>query len=162
MKDFFTKQEKLFIIFLLGGILFGTGAKIYRVYYGSSAEVNSNREKLEQTGDKIAEKAALIDSLLTNDVKNEITSKKANSGNSKSDKPKENRLAKASININTAQLEDLIRLPYIGPVLAQRIIDYRSEYGQFRTLDEIREVKGIGIKKLNSIKPYIFISSKQN
>lgn len=162
MKDFFTKQEKLFIIFLLGGILFGSGVKIYRVYYGSGAEANSNREKLEQTEAKIAEKSALIDSLLVEDVKNEIPSKKENPGNSKSDKPKENLLAKASININTAQLEDLISLPYIGPVLAQRIIDYRSEHGPFRTLDEIREVKGIGIKKLNSIKPYIFISSKQN
>lgn len=48
------------------------------------------------------------------------------------------------ININTASSEELQTLYRIGPALAQRIIDYRTEHGPFQTIEEIMEVSGIG------------------
>lgn len=48
------------------------------------------------------------------------------------------------VDINTADLEELQRLNGVGPVLAQRIIDYREEHGPFRSVDELLEVSGIG------------------
>lgn len=48
------------------------------------------------------------------------------------------------VNINTAPSEELQTLRGIGPVLAQRIIEYREAHGGFKTLEEIMEVKGIG------------------
>jgi len=55
------------------------------------------------------------------------------------------------ININTAGTEDLMRLPKIGPTLAQRIVDYRESYGAFETTKELDMVEGIGEKILEDI-----------
>ena len=59
------------------------------------------------------------------------------------------------VNVNTASLSDLDSLPGVGPVIAQRIIDYRSQNGQFSSPEELLDVKGIGPKKLADMKPYL-------
>ncbi|WP_354670706.1 ComEA family DNA-binding protein [Streptomyces flavofungini] len=51
------------------------------------------------------------------------------------------------VGLNTATAEQLDTLPGVGPVLAQHIIDYRTEHGGFRSVDELREVNGIGEKR---------------
>ncbi|MGW6024916.1 helix-hairpin-helix domain-containing protein [Streptomyces sp. NPDC055099] len=53
----------------------------------------------------------------------------------------------APIGLSTATAEQLDELPGVGPVLAQHIIDYRTEHGGFRSVDELREVNGIGDKR---------------
>ena len=50
------------------------------------------------------------------------------------------------VNLNTASQADLEELPGVGPVLAQRILDWRTEHGRFTTVDELGEVSGIGEK----------------
>lgn len=61
------------------------------------------------------------------------------------------------ININTASAKELESLPGIGPVLAQRIVDYRTQKGGFQTIEEIMEVSGIGEKKFQAIKDLITV-----
>jgi competence protein ComEA len=61
------------------------------------------------------------------------------------------------ININTAALEELDELPDIGPVIAQRIIDYRTANGLFMAIEEIVKVQGIGQVTFEKIKDLITI-----
>lgn len=59
------------------------------------------------------------------------------------------------LNINTASAEELQTLPSIGPQTAQKIIQYRKENDDFTSVDALTEVKGIGEKTLEKVKPYI-------
>ena len=59
------------------------------------------------------------------------------------------------VNINTADLAELDLLPGVGPVTAQRIIDYRRQIGRFTSVDQLLDVKGIGPKKLEQMRPCV-------
>jgi comEA protein len=59
------------------------------------------------------------------------------------------------ININTASEADLQKLPKVGPAMAKRIVDYRASVKSFKTVEELRNVKGIGPKIFEQIKPYV-------
>lgn len=59
------------------------------------------------------------------------------------------------VNINTATKEELDTLPGIGPATAQKILDYRNEHGNFQTLDDLKNVKGIGETKFAKIQDKI-------
>lgn len=56
------------------------------------------------------------------------------------------------INVNSAQVEDLLKLPGVGPVLADRIIKFRDENGLFKNIDELDKVKGIGPSKIERLR----------
>ena len=64
------------------------------------------------------------------------------------------------VNINTATLDELDKLPGIGPVIAQRILDYREEHGRFETIYDIANVSGIGAKKLSALLDLITVEDE--
>lgn len=63
----------------------------------------------------------------------------------------------SKININKASLEELKSLPGVGPSLAQKIITYRTENGKFNSIDDLKNVSGIGDKKFEGLKDNISI-----
>lgn len=71
--------------------------------------------------------------------------------------PQEVLMAK-SVDINHADREELEKLPGIGPVLAERIVEYRTSYGDFSDIEEIMEVNGIGEKTFAKIRDFIYVS----
>ncbi|MFD9396245.1 helix-hairpin-helix domain-containing protein [Streptomyces sp. NPDC060000] len=58
----------------------------------------------------------------------------------------------APVSLNTATVDQLDTLPGVGPVLAQHIIDYRTQHGGFRSVDELREVNGIGERRFADLR----------
>ncbi|HSN37872.1 MAG TPA: helix-hairpin-helix domain-containing protein [Arthrobacter sp.] len=63
--------------------------------------------------------------------------------------------AGVKINLNTAEAEELATLPRVGTVLAQRIVDWRTQHGRFQRVEELDAVEGIGPKLLAALLPLV-------
>ncbi|PZS36603.1 MAG: hypothetical protein DLM59_00865 [Pseudonocardiales bacterium] len=61
------------------------------------------------------------------------------------------------LNLNTATAEQFDALPGVGPVLAARIVTYRTQHGAFRSVDQLREVSGIGEAKFADLRPLVSV-----
>jgi competence protein ComEA len=61
------------------------------------------------------------------------------------------------VNLNTAGVEELDALPKVGPVLAQRIVDWRKEHGPFKSVEELDAVDGVGPKMLETLLPLVVV-----
>ena len=65
-----------------------------------------------------------------------------------------------SIELNSASVDELQRLPGIGPAIARRIVAYRDEHGEFNEPGDITGVRGIGPRTLERIRPYLFVQQR--
>ena len=64
----------------------------------------------------------------------------------------------AAVNLNTATKDELVALPGIGPAKAQAILDYRAQHGGFRSVEELKDVKGIGAKRYERLKAELTVT----
>ena len=78
-------------------------------------------------------------------------------GENLSTSPSDTGVAPGLVNINTANIDELQRIPGVGPVTASRIIEYRDEYGGFGKIEDIKNVSGIGEKTFLKMKPAICV-----
>ena len=63
--------------------------------------------------------------------------------------------AQGKVNVNSATVEQLVEVPGVGESTANRIIEKRKELGSFKSLNDLLQVKGIGEKKLEKMKPFL-------
>ena len=63
--------------------------------------------------------------------------------------------AQVKVSLGTATLEQLDALPGVGPVTAQKIVDYRTEHGPFRSVDDLDQVPGIGPTRVENLRDLV-------
>ena len=137
----FTKREKHVILFLVCTLTLGYGVKLYQgshLYDDFKPVTSIEKESFEK-------KARLAYD----------TSKRKGLNSSESSTENDSKPQTEIININTAKKQNLVKLPKIGPVTAERIIRFRDDYGPFKSIDGLLKVKGIGPKTLEKLKPQI-------
>ncbi|MFH1287198.1 MAG: helix-hairpin-helix domain-containing protein [bacterium] len=127
---YFTKQEKIVILFLTGAIILGLGVQWVRT--------NGNLS---------------VDSIKLEGKVNPVRKSRINS-------QKPEKLSDKKININSASIQELESLIGIGPKIAAKIINYREKHGEFKSIEDIKKVRGIGKKKFNKMKDNISVSDK--
>lgn len=67
----------------------------------------------------------------------------------------------AQVNINTADADKLATLSEIGKIKAEAIIEHRQKYGDFKVLEDLEKVKGIGKKTIGKIKDDVIVKSDE-
>jgi competence protein ComEA len=65
------------------------------------------------------------------------------------------RAVQFPLDLNQARLEELMELPGIGEKLAQRVVEYRKTHGGFRSVEDLRKVRGIGEKRMERLRPLV-------
>ncbi|WP_447972448.1 ComEA family DNA-binding protein [Nitrospira sp. Kam-Ns4a] len=67
--------------------------------------------------------------------------------------------ASARLDLNYASVEELEALPGVGAILARRIVEWRAVHGPFRTVEQLRDVKGIGRSRFERLRPLVTIGA---
>ncbi|MDP1677695.1 MAG: helix-hairpin-helix domain-containing protein [Bacteroidota bacterium] len=128
----FTKNEQKVFLFLSLVMLAGVAVKAYKAYIVPPAAISFDYSVSDSVFNERSK--SLINDGLVSDNGRTITKK---------------------ININGATKTELMSLPGIGEAMAERIMLHRDEKGKFKTINELRKIKGIGEKKFEKLKPHI-------
>lgn len=110
----------------------------YKLEDGQKITIPSINDKTDEDSD--------YQDYISDDPGNIISGTSSNSSNSKTQE---------KVNINSASQTELETLPGIGPSTAAKIISYRNENGKFKSIEDIKNVSGIGDSKFNNIKDNI-------
>lgn len=65
----------------------------------------------------------------------------------------------AAVNLNSANTDELEAINGVGPATAKAIVDYRTQHGAFKSVDELKTIKGFGSKRFEKLKPEFTVSA---
>lgn len=160
-KKTFDNLKYYFLGFMALVLLAGSIALFWQIEsQNSKANQNTTNDDLKKQIDDLNAKIENLNKALSEAGKatseTTQTTTKVSSDEGKVLGAQEERVT-GQININSASLEQLDTLPGIGPAYAQRIIDYRDTNGGFKSIEEIKNIKGIGEKTFDKFKDSITI-----
>jgi len=141
----FTPQERKALLFLVMVLVVGSGITLYKKYHSDFAPELLLKPKQNVVESNLSQQ----DLNLVADTSTNLL-KEASPPQIPAEKIRQ-------VNLNSATQAELESLPSIGPVLAKRIIEYRNLKGGFKTIEEIKQVKGIKNKIFEKIKIYITV-----
>jgi competence protein ComEA len=151
LKNHFTNNEIRVIFFIIGLGVIGIGVHLFNSLQSSQSK------QFEKTNlDSIFTEVFQTDSV-QKVIINSYDSLRSSYLKIESKRPKKNELKPESININKASKTELMKLPGIGEITAERIEDYRNNVSKFKSKEELMNVKGIGQKKFEALKKFITI-----
>ncbi len=156
----FTGQDFAVISFLLVTFLAGIALRISGWKKPADFDYSNSDSKFEQQLKKDFKELQNSELSLQQSGKLSLLRNISDSLSAEKDKQeKENLLAKfdKKINLNLAYSADLQRLPGIGKVTADKIIEFREQVSRFDKIEDIMKVKGIGQKKFGKIKDLITV-----
>ena len=142
-----TKQEKRVFVFLCTTLVSG-----YLIQYMKQRNMDDPLHIISKTEKEEFKQAAIHDYSSQGIQDNETPNIAAGDATEKNIKDGEEL-----VNINTAVKQELMALPKIGPVTAERIIRFRDDFGPFQSIDDLAKIKGIGPKTLERLKIRIII-----
>ena len=145
----FTSTERIVVLTLVGAFIVGLGIRLFRHDEAVSPRFDYTASDAEFAGKSAARKvsspvAGPSDSLV-------------GPADTRSPKVSGNAGRPIRLDLNRASKRELMGLPGIGEVIAERILLYREEHGAFGGVADLLKVKGIGKKKLEHIAPYCFV-----
>jgi len=157
--QFYTPRElRALVFFVLTGVavlLFRFGKQEYFEYFPNQRDAKEilQQHRADSLFFALSTAASRRDSLFFSLPEDSLLP--ASVRNKMEHHSKEDGLLPQSISLNLGTKEDLIRLPGVGSVTAERILSYREERGSFRTLEEIENIPGFGVSKFEKMKRYL-------
>lgn len=160
LKSGLTKTEINTVIFVFVTFIIGLIAKSFKENQTVEREKKFNYSTYDSLFNQINieyEKGLISKKNNEKRVDSQVELSDFSTNKKDSKKNKSTQLELQSIDINNANESVLIKLPGIGQSIAKRIIILREKKGRFNKLNELMEVKGIGSKKFEKIKEYLYI-----
>jgi comEA protein len=165
----FTKNEAKVILFIIAVLITGFSIKYVKHISDSNKKSDFDYTKTEESFKKLSKVSTIPEDNSSqnnfsgiNNSENPLQKKLYSVEDSikakeKKKSKKEELLKPKSININTATKEILVTLPGVGESTADKIIKYRESHNGFKKTEHIMKVKGIGKKKFDKLKDYIYV-----
>lgn len=153
-----TKQERSIILTLLVFFVIGSAVSIYKKYLIKSVLTESQLEEQQRFLTGFQETAKLMREDNLSDSEKLVSANLVTPGSVSQKEKGKKALPDTKININEAGLEELTRLPHVGPVMARRIIEWRQTVGRFQKPEDLTQVKGIGRKTFEKLSPFITVN----
>ena len=144
-----TSQEKTVFRILMGTALFGLIVGFVRHnYFGNNERTlllsQGNDSVIDDNQTPVSDEIIAVNHESTEEIDEQTEIKK-----------EEITGTQITININTVDRDELVLLPNVGPITAERIIRFREDYGLFDSIDDLTRVKGIGPKTLEKFKAFV-------